>query len=146
MNRRNEVRSVRISLPYAPVSGNQYSAMHHHVKKNYKEKWRTMIFVSLSSRIDREWLLAMAKLGKRMKVEIAVTHPRLFDKDNLYQGVKPLVDCLRAYKFNPKQPENFMGLGYLAGDSEKEIDLIVTQQKGKAPQTVFMIEEVASHL
>jgi hypothetical protein len=53
---------------------------------------------------------------ERISVSIVMFRVRLLDPDNAYGSAKPLIDCLRKVDLIPD-------------DSEKEIDLSVTQQK-----------------
>jgi len=56
------------------------------------------------------------KSDERACVRIVMFRVRLLDPDNAVGSTKPLIDCLRACHL-------------ISGDSEKEIDLQVTQQK-----------------
>lgn len=66
----------------------------------------------------------LAVLGRRhqkqrgkIKLGIAIYHPRMFDKDNMYRSVKPLVDAIK-------------NLGWIEDDSEELLDLEVLQFRG----------------
>lgn len=56
------------------------------------------------------------KGDERIIVSIIMRRVRLLDTDNLYGSAKPLIDCLRTCSLIPD-------------DTEKEIDLKVTQEK-----------------
>lgn len=56
------------------------------------------------------------KSDARPIVSIVMYRVRLLDKDNAYGAAKPLIDCLRKIDLIP-------------GDSEDEIQLIVSQEK-----------------
>lgn len=56
------------------------------------------------------------KSDERIIVSIILRRVRLLDTDNAYGSTKPLVDCLRT-------------CGLIPDDSEKDIDLKVTQEK-----------------
>ncbi len=59
------------------------------------------------------------------------------DKDNLYGGMKPLLDVLQ-----PVSKRHPQGLGFFADDSTDCIDLTVLHVKGAAKRTVVTIEEI----
>lgn len=121
----NDQRSVRIVVPEAPLSLNRLLELHHMELHRYKARWQRMMWGLIGVQ-DRAWLESLAKLGIRMKVEIEVHHPRLFDPDNLVP--KAILDGL-------------VNLKYLSGDSGKQIDLSVSQVKSLDRQTVISIRE-----
>jgi len=69
----------------------------------------------------------VATLKKRVFVVIAQFRTRKLDRDNLYGSVKELVDGLVASEI-------------IQGDSEEEIELLVTQQIVKKNQIKTLIE------
>jgi hypothetical protein len=56
------------------------------------------------------------KSDERARVSIVMFRVRLLDPDNAYGSAKPLIDCLRTCNL-------------ISDDSEKEIELTVTQEK-----------------
>ena len=72
--------------------------------------------------------MAMAKIGKRMRVDVTLQHFRLYDADSKYSCLKPLLDSM-------------VELEFLAGDTEELLDLHVSQEKIRASTTVISIRE-----
>jgi hypothetical protein len=58
-----------------------------------------------------------------------VQHRQLFDRDNLFASVKPVLDSM-------------VGLRWLKDDSEKEIQLEVVQSKGEPFKTTIRLEVI----
>lgn len=86
-----------------------------------------MIWANIGS-VDRAWLESLAKIGTKISLDIEITHPRVFDKDNLYGSTKGIVDAL-------------VNLHYLAGDDPSRLNLTVTQQAGRDKVTMLSISE-----
>lgn len=85
------------------------------------------------------WLVRAARLNARvhlekplLKARVTITRhgKRILDRDNLYGGVKGLVDIL-------------VKEGLIAGDTPDHIQLEVHQHVTKNPRTVVQIEEAA---
>jgi hypothetical protein len=91
-----------------------------------RDEWGWELFAAATLK-QRTALKAMATSGKRIWIEITVQHTRLFDRDNLWSSVKPLLDSM-------------VQLRWLAGDSEKHIDLLVVQSAGKPDKTRIRLE------
>lgn len=68
--------------------------------------------------------------GKR-RVEVTLVGPRDLDPDNATAAVKPLLDAIRR-------------LGWLVDDSPAHLDLVVTQERGKAHEIRVKITEHVS--
>ena len=77
---------------------------------------------------DRGWLLGMANLKKRMRVDVTLMHKRLYDVDAKYTCLKPILDSLVTLKF-------------LAGDTEDLLELHVEQTKINADEMIIVIRE-----
>lgn len=84
------------------------------------------------------WLVRAARLNANyhptqplQKARVTVTRhgKRILDTDNLYGGVKGLVDLL-------------VKEGILANDTPEHVELVTKQQKTKAPKTVVQIEAI----
>lgn len=121
--------SVTIPVPMVPPSANVLRRRYRHpmAYKRLRDSWKRMLWALVQGH-DKDWLLAMAALGKRMRVDINIMHSRLYDRDNAYGSVKPCLDSL-------------VSLHFLAGDSEKHIDLHVEQTKSRANETIITIRE-----
>lgn len=85
------------------------------------------------------WLVRAARLEAKYhptapieKARVTVTRHgrRILDTDNLYGGVKGLVDLL-------------VKEGILANDTPDHVELVMRQQKTQTPKTVVQIEAVA---
>jgi hypothetical protein len=125
----HERMSVTLPLPGIPPSANVLRRKYRDkfAYKKLRDGWQRTIWGMVQGR-DREWLLAMAKLNKRMSVDVTLMHGRFYDTDNAYGSVKPILDSL-------------VNLGFLAGDSDEHIDLHVKQQKIRADETIIVIRE-----
>ena len=120
--------TVIITLPGVPPNiANQRKYKNPHVYRALREEWKRTVYYGVSIR-DRGWLQAMAKLGKRMRVDVNFQHTRLFDVDGKYHAMKPILDVL-------------VELGFLAGDKEENISLDVQQEKIRSNMTVISIRE-----
>lgn len=119
---------IRLVIFQVPRSLNGLLRMYKYPWKyaKYRDDW-AMLLKCAASPNERSALGQMAKAGKRVKVSIALQHTRLYDRDNLWGCVKPLVDSL-------------VNLGWLAGDSDKDIDLAVTQVKGQPDKSIILME------
>jgi Holliday junction resolvase RusA-like endonuclease len=78
----------------------------------------------------------------RCKVLIERTSTQEPDRDNLYGGVKPLMDALQ-----PASRRHPHGLGFIVDDGPACVaEMVVRHVPGKAKRTIVTIEELeASH-
>lgn len=121
-------RLIKLIVWQVPKSLNGLLRMYKYPWKyaKYRDDWGWVLKAAASPN-ERSALGQMAKSGKRMKVNISMQHTRLYDRDNLYGSVKPVVDSL-------------VELGWLVGDSDKRVDLAVTQVKGQPDKTIILME------
>ena len=118
---------VKLEVPLVPPGSNKLMRMHWATRKRLLNEWMLRILTGFirNSPIEgqlKEW----ADSRSRLKVKIHVAHAQLFDQDNLYSAAKLPLDAL-------------VRLGFIADDSNKFIDLPVTQSRSKAKQTTISI-------
>jgi hypothetical protein len=121
--------SVTIPCPGIPPSANvlrrKYRDPHAYAK--LRDGFKHTLYYLVTGR-DRAWLMAMAAIGKKMRVDITLIHKKQYDPDNLAGSVKPLLDSL-------------VNLRFLANDDPPHIDLHIMQQKLNANETILVIRE-----
>jgi hypothetical protein len=119
---------IELVLFRSPNSANELRRKYRHplVYAKLRDSWSWELFAAASLG-ERNMLKKMALSGQRVWIEIKVDHARLFDRDNLWAAAKPILDAL-------------VGLHFLAGDSDKHIDLLVVQEKGSVPKTRIRME------
>jgi hypothetical protein len=129
MNGHNSHRSVTLLYMGIPPSKNVLRRKYRspHAYKKLRDGWQRHSW-GLVQGPDRAWLLSMAALGKRMRIDATLMHTRLYDTTNAHGSLDPVIDGL-------------VNLGFLADDDVKHLDLHVTQQKIRADQTVLVIRE-----
>ena len=115
-----------------PPSLNTYIRLHYHAKTRLLNLWRELLSYSLDARRQQEKQLLMAWAEEKVpvNVEILVARRRLLDSDNLWGGVKPVLDAL---KVSPQ------GLGWIADDSAAMCKLTVKQVKSQQQSTEISI-------
>ena len=75
---------------------------------------------------------------RRCRITVERTSTQAPDTDNLYGGLKPLMDALQ-----PVSARHKYGLGFIAEDSPScVVDLVARHVTGKEHRTVIRIEEV----
>jgi Holliday junction resolvase RusA-like endonuclease len=128
----NGERSVRIVVLDIPPSGNVLRRKYRNrfAYAKLRDTWKRDLWYSVSGK-ERDWLLGMANAGQKMRVTISVAHKKLYDTDNLYSGVKPLLDALRA-------------VGLLHDDSPEFCELLCSQEKINDKRTTITIEDLHS--
>jgi len=94
-----------------------------------RNQWEHAIHYTLSHS-ERDWLCGMAKAKQKMDVTIAVSHKKLYDTDNLYSGVKPILDSLKR-------------LGLIHDDAPAYCDLICSQEQVNDKRTTITIEDAS---
>lgn len=111
---------MRLDIPDVPPSPNRLRGKHWGVKKQLGDYW--------SSLVRAEILPQKCPVRKR-KAVVVLHHSRLYDKDNAYASVKPVVDALTRW-------------GLIVDDSKEWLDLEVQQAKclHKQRHTVIEIE------
>lgn len=115
MTRTADKVSITITIQDVPPSGNKWQRMHWAERGRVKSAWKRTIW-ALIQRQDRSWLMSMCEAHKVMHVEICLSHKKLYDTDNAYTSVKPVLDALRELKF-------------LYEDAPAYLHLKVTQEK-----------------
>lgn len=125
----NRVRNLTITVPFTPPSANVLKRKYRnpHAYARLRDSWQHTIYYLIDAQ-TRMWLEAMAKLGKKMRVEITIQHKKLYDEDNAMAGCKPLLDSLVRLKL-------------LADDNSAHLELSVTQEKINADSTRISIRE-----
>ena len=97
-----------------------------HVYARLRDSWGWSLAAAASPN-ERSFLKGIPATGKRVRIVICLTHRQLFDRDNLWSAVKPVLDSLVA-------------LQWIRDDSEDAIELQVTQIKGELPKTTIRME------
>lgn len=125
----NGSRTVRIVVLGIPPSGN---AMRRKYRDRFayqalRNQWEYSIHYSLSHS-EREWLCGMARAKQKMRVTISVAHKKLYDTDNLYSGVKPVLDSLKK-------------LGLIYDDAPEYCEILCSQEKINDLRTTISIED-----
>lgn len=106
-----------ITVPDVPPSLNKVLRMHWTSKAKLNSKWDAEIFVAAPK---------FFPIGK-MRVIIKLHHSRLYDKDNAYGAVKPVVDAL-------------VSTGLLKDDTCHWLELTVEQVKSTRKDKRTVIE------
>lgn len=101
---------------------------HWAVRRNEKKLWMEEMRVALKAK-NMKILRAWADLGAKVKIFICVHHPRSFDADNLYSCGKLPLDAAK-------------GLGIIADDDNKHLELSITQEHGSPKFTFFSITKL----
>ena len=94
-------------------------------------------------RVKRQWALLVFAAGRpprqplrRCRITIERTSTQEPDRDNLYGGLKPLMDVLQ-----PASRRHPYGLGFISDDGPKcVIDLVAKHVSGRRRRTVVTIE------
>ena len=121
---------IRLTVPEIPVSPNGPGGLfriHWGQRKRMFEAWAWHVSVALN-RLGNGPRLPEA-LKRRRKVFIYQVRTRRLDRDNLWASVKPICDALKKNKL-------------IFDDSEKWIELEVTQSTGKPNKTEITITDL----
>lgn len=119
-----------IDIPERTPTNNIWLKVHHMARGKYKKKLALLVWAAC--RPPRTPLA-------RCRVTIERTSTQAPDRDNLYGGVKPLLDVLQ-----PASRRHPQGLGFFLDDSDDCIELTVRHVAGAAKRTVITIEEIAT--
>ena len=133
MRAAGEAASVVIAIQEAvPPSLNTYTRLHYHAKTRLRNLWRELLSYALDAKRqqDKQLLMAWAEEKIPVNIDILVARRRLLDNDNLWGGVKPVLDAL---KVSPQ------GLGWIADDSAAMCKLKVMQVKSQQQSTEIAI-------
>ena len=112
-----------LTLPNKVESANVLNRKHWAVKREYKGIWGLFVRNQMSLRKVRK-----AKVGEKFKLTIISYRKKLLDKDNLYGGVKQLLDACIDEEL-------------IWDDAPKYLDLKVEQHIGKKYETIIIREE-----
>lgn len=112
--------SYEITIPDVPPSLNKTLNMHFRDRVKLKNNWKMWV--------RSQHMPAFGLLPERMSVTVTMHHSRLYDRDNAYGAVKPLVDALRHWRV-------------IRDDTQEWLDLDVKQEKcpHKSRRTVIRI-------
>lgn len=117
-----------IDLPQRMPTNNVWLNVHHMARGRFKKRLALSVFAAC--RPPRQPLTRCRVLIERYSTQAP-------DKDNLYGGMKPLLDVLQ-----PASKRHPQGLGFILDDSPSCVDLEVRHVTGKAMRTVVTIEEL----
>lgn len=122
--RKEGERMIRLNIPAIPPSPNRVLGKHWSMKAGVRDMWSLLVRSQYVPSSD------FVAHGKR-KVKITLCHARLYDKDNAYASVKPVVDALAHW-------------GLICGDSQHWLELAVEQEKcpHKKRHTIIEVETV----
>lgn len=121
-----DVISVSFEVPRIPVTINRLSREHWSKRVLHRKTWMLEIRAALGTGRKYQELRAWAECGDKVRVEVHVIHTKEFDPDNLYSAAKIPMDAMK-------------GIGCLADDTNKHVELVVTQAIGKEKVTQFRI-------
>ncbi len=114
---------IRIVLPEASPSLNTFLRAHWATRKRIKARWELMVRCCIPRGTPEA-------TGKR-RLTVERHGKRGIDLDNLAGGLKPVIDCLRAFRL-------------LVDDNPMMMELVVRNvklEKGEKPHTVLMLED-----
>jgi len=114
---------IRIVLPEASPSLNTFMRAHWTKQRRIKAMWSKLVLAHLPR--------GGQATGKR-RLTVERHGKRAIDLDNLAGGLKPIIDCLRAFKL-------------LVDDNPMMMELVVRNEKlarGQAPHTVLVLEDI----
>lgn len=119
---------LRLEITGATPSGNTLLRMHWSKRSKLNKYWRHQVWERLVLEL-RPWI--HREPGCKMRVTITRIATRTLDKDNLYAGVKPLVDALKHNRL-------------IDDDSPEHVELEVLQEiaRGKPERTVITLEKI----
>ena len=107
--------STTIHVPMCPPSANTLRRRFRtpHAYRHLRESWEKAVAYAVK---DAEEKAALQKQAHscRVRVKVTLIHQHPYDKDNLYGGLKPVLDAL-------------VNVGYLHSDSQKWLELEAQQ-------------------
>jgi hypothetical protein len=107
--------STTIHIGMCPPSGNvlrrRYRSPHSYRK--LRQKWEESLAYAVRDASERNALIKQAN-SCRMHLRVTLIHKGIFDDDNLYSALKPVLDAL-------------VRVGYLRDDSAKWLELEAAQ-------------------
>ena len=122
------IRMIELCIFDCPPSANSLRRKYRSpfVYRNLRDSWGWSLAAAASPN-ERHFLQHIPHMARRVRVVISLQHPKLYDRDNLWASVKPILDSM-------------VNLRWLPDDSEEHIDLQVTQTKGQPHKTILRIE------
>lgn len=126
----NDKPQIVIVCPMVPPSHNVLRRQYrdHYAYAELRNAWERTLH-GLTQGLQKATLWAWSSEGKKVFVDIAIRHKRMYDVDNAYASCKPILDSLQRLKF-------------IAGDAPHQIDLRVTQSKSADLETEIRISEM----
>lgn len=115
----------RLILMGVTPSLNEWQRMHWHTKREVKRDWEMVCKVSQIKQLPN----GIPNATSKCRIKLIRNGPRELDTDNLYGGVKPLLDAIKAR-------------GWIVDDAPKWMDLTVEQRKTTARDNPHMILEI----
>ncbi len=97
---------MKLAIPVCPPSLNVTSQMHWRAQRKLHDIWKLLV----RGAMPEMYLKPVVK----MRCLITLHHSRLYDKDNAYGAVKPVVDSLRHWNL-------------IFNDTDEYLDLTVEQ-------------------
>lgn len=85
--------TVIIDVPYSPCSLNQLYGRHWTYGMKEKKLWMDYLF-KLTQPIQRGLLMNWGREKRKVRVDIAIYHSRMFDRANLFGACKPIEDAI----------------------------------------------------
>jgi hypothetical protein len=112
---------MKLTIPDVPPSPNRVLGKHWRIKAGEKDKWILLVRSQILPRARNEHDACP------MQVAITLCHSRIYDQDNAYAAVKPVVDALKHWNL-------------IWDDSLEWLDLLVRQDKCKRKDAHTIIE------
>ena len=125
----DELSRITISVPRVPPSINKRIRMNHWAYTTLRDAWKTDIYHLMGVKnkaVLNAWRQLREESGQKTPVIVRIEHKKMYDPDAVYGAAKTPIDCL-------------VRLGYIRDDSEKYLELVVTQERSNTPQTVITI-------
>lgn len=122
---------ITITVPLVPPSPNVLKRKYRdpHAYKALRDQWEHDLAFGVSSSREKLELMTQARRGK-VRLDITVHHPGVYDPDNLVGSLKPVLDALR-------------NVGYIFNDTPMWMEFHVEQIKTTRQKTVIKISPVS---
>jgi hypothetical protein len=102
--------AIEITIPRVPMN---VSALNKHWRVRHKQKgvWMDEIvccdYPTWGRRFAKQW----ATDKRRIHLDVTIRRVRLFDRDNLYGSLKPVLDAMKAAGFLWDDSDKYLELG-----------------------------------
>ena len=118
--------STTIHVAMCPPSGNVLHRRYRspHAYRKLREKWEQSIAYAVKDASEKNALIKQAH-ACRMHLKVTLIHKGMFDDDNLYSSLKPVLDAL-------------VKVGYLRDDSAKWLELEAAQTQPARHDTLHL--------